>query len=292
METKKSPANLKDLVGKRFGKLVVVGKAKGRYSSGGQYKAFWECVCDCGNKVEISGEKLRKGHTKSCGCLNKDGWTKDDLTGQKFGRLTVIRFIPPNERTARGYSWWCKCDCGNEVKAYPYKLKKGLQQSCGCLKEEMKPRIGEITKKYQHINKRLYAVYKSMLDRCYNPKHREWNNYGGRGIKVCKEWLGEYGYDAFAEWAMKTGYDPNADFGQCTIDRKDGNKDYEPKNCTWRTNKQQQNNKRNNVILEYNGVKHTLMEWSRILDVTYASLYWHCRKKHRSIEEALRYIQR
>ena len=289
---RKTPKNKINLLGNRYGKLVVIAEAEGRYTSGGQYKSYWKCLCDCGKEVEISGEKLRKGHTKSCGCLVKSGWTKEDLTGQKFGRLTVIRFIPPNERTTKGYSWWCRCDCGNEIKAYPFKLKNGMQQSCGCLKEEMKPRIGEISKKYNHSNKRLYGVYFAMLDRCYNQKNKRWIDYGGRGIKVCDEWLGENGYDIFAEWALANGYDVNAKHGECTIDRINCNGNYEPSNCEWRTNKQQQNNRRDNVVLEYNGEKHTMMEWSEILKIPYSTIAWHCRRRHRSLSEMLQIYRR
>lgn len=267
-------ADLIDLTNKRYGRLVVFTKGSGRYTQGGAYKATWICKCDCGNTTEIDGEKLRKGHTQSCGCLKKEnkGANFEDLTGQRFGRLVVVRFLNANERTTRQYDWWCKCDCGKEIKASANKLKQGLQQSCGCLKEEMKPRIGEITRKYKYSNKRLYGVYKAMIDRCYNPKCNKYYNYGGRGITVCDEWQGNNGYDTFAEWALSTGYDKYAKHGVCTLERCDVNGNYTPDNCKWITNQEQQNNKRTNIKIEYRNEVHTLKDWSRILNVPYPTL--------------------
>ena len=273
-------ANIIDLTGQRFGRLVVIQKGKPHITSGGAYIATWICKCDCGNYTTVQAPKLRKGHTTSCGCLIKEnkGHAYEDLVGQKFNRLTVIKFIPPSERTVRGYNWLCQCECGKMIKANANKLKSGMQQSCGCLKEEMKYNIGNVNKKYKYSNKRLYGVYKAMLNRCYNPNGREYKNYGGRGITVCDEWLGEYGYDAFAEWAISTGYDINAEYGDCTIDRNDVNKGYSPDNCSWKTNKQQQSNRRDTIILSYNGEKHSMKEWSEILGISYSKILYHVHK--------------
>lgn len=267
---------LVDLQGKRFGRLLVVKKGAGRKTSGGAYKATWICQCDCGNTVEVDAQKLKQGHTTSCGCFKKQnkGSHFEDLTGQRFARLTVIRFIPQEERTVRGYNWWCRCDCGNEIKANASKLKKGLQQSCGCLKEEMKPFLGDITRKYKYSNKRLYSVYQSMMTRCTVENSREYENYGGRGIKVCDEWLGEYGYDRFAEWAISAGYDVNAERGKCTLDRIDTDGDYCPENCRWISNQDQQNNRRDNVLHTYKGETHTIADWSRIIGIPYTRLHY------------------
>lgn len=277
-----------DLTNERFGRLVVLKKGKGRKTVGGQYKATWICQCDCGNTVEIDGEKLRRGHTTSCGCKKKEYRNRyfEDLIGQRFGRLTVVAYIPPEKRTARQYNWWCRCDCGNEIKANASKLKGGLQQSCGCLKRELQHTfIADKTRKYKHSNKRLYGVYQSMMNRCYDARNREYENYGGRGIEVCDEWRNNY--DTFAEWAWNSGYDISAKWGECTLDRKDVNKGYTPENCRWITNQEQQNNRRGNVLLEYNGEVHTMAEWSRLLGVTYSAISYHCRRKNRTIKQML-----
>lgn len=277
-----------NLIGQRFGRLVVIEKGTPHITKGGKYITRWKCQCDCGNITEVDSQKLRNGHTTSCGCFIKEnkGANFEDLTGKKFNRLTVIKFIPASERTARGYNWLCKCDCGNLIKANANKLKNGLQQSCGCLKEEMKYNIGNVNKKYKYSNKRLYGIYKSMINRCYDTNGREYHNYGGRGITVCPEWLGEYGYDVFAEWALSTGYDINAKHGECTIDRINVDKGYSPDNCTWKTNKQQQNNRRNNRLLEYKGEIHSMKEWSELLDIPYWKITYHA-KRGRTLEQII-----
>ena len=282
-------ANLIDLTGKTFGRLTVLRRGDGRNTSGGNYKATWICKCECGKETEVDGEKLRKGHTTSCGCLKTEnkGAHFEDLTGKRFNRLTVIRFLGKDERTSKQYNWLCKCDCGNYTKADASRLKTGAQQSCGCLKEEMKPRLGEITRKYKYSNKRLYSVYKAMIDRCYNGNSREYNNYGGRGVRVCDGWLGEYGYDYFAEWAFANGYDPDAPRGKCTLDRTDVNGCYCPENCRFIPNQEQQNNRRDNVLLEYKGETHTLTEWSRKLNIPTRWLRYYCRDRDCTIAELL-----
>lgn len=279
-------ANYIDLTNQRFGRLTVIEKGVPHITRGGAYITTWKCKCDCGNYTTVASQKLRKGHTTSCGCLIKEnkGACFEDLTNQRFNRLVVIKFIPANEKTVRGYNWLCRCDCGNLIKANASKLKMGLQKSCGCLKEEMKPRLGNITRKYKYTNKRLYGVYKAMLARCYDTNGREYHNYGGRGIVVCPEWLGESGYDTFAEWAFTNGYNPGAKHGECTIDRRNVNKGYSPDNCCWITNKQQQNNRRNCHKIEYNGETHTVAEWAEIVGKSYSAVYDALIRKGKSLD--------
>ena len=281
-------ADLIDLTGRKFGRLYVVCKGQGRRTSGGAYKATWLCRCDCGKEIEVDAQKLRKGHTTSCGCLKHEnkGPRFENLVGKRFGRLTVIRFIPHEERTTRAYDWWCRCDCGNEVRANANKLKNGLQQSCGCLKEEKKYDIGDVNRKYKHTNKRLYGVYSRMIGRCTDPSDKRWDEYGGRGIRVCPEWLGEYGYDAFAEWAFQSGYNKDAKQGECTLDRTDVNGDYSPENCRWISNLAQQNNRRYHILAEYNGKTYTAAELSRMFNIPYTTML-NAIKSGKSIEKFL-----
>ena len=101
----------------------------------------------------------------------------------------------------------------------------------------------------------LYNKWGSMKTRCYYPKSKDYKNYGGRGIKICDEWLN---YDNFRNWSISTGYQEGL-----TIDRIDNDRNYEPSNCKWVTMKEQQRNKRNNRIITYNGKSLTLVEWGR-----------------------------
>lgn len=267
-----------DLTNRKIGKLYIVRKGNGRYTKGGQYKATWICQCECGNIKEIDGEKLRRGSTVSCGCVRKEkigNVNFNDITGQKFGMLTVVKFLEPSERENKNRSWLCKCDCGNYTQVNVSKLKNGHTQSCGC---KVIAHISQVNRKYEHISKRLYSVYREMISRCTNPESHEYHNYGGRGISVCDEWSGEFGYDSFSKWALLNGYDEMAERGQCTLDRIDVDKNYEPSNCRWVSNDVQQNNRRDCIYVEYEGRKLTLAQCSREFDIPYTKLAWRIKK--------------
>lgn len=125
---------MKDLSGNRYGKLLAV-KPNGEKNRRKSY--IWECDCDCGNKKFIAAEHLTTGSVKSCGCL-KPGNPAADLTGKKYGRLTVIsRAEKPEEGLTGIYVYFlCRCDCGKEIITRATALKGGLTKSCGCLSKE------------------------------------------------------------------------------------------------------------------------------------------------------------
>ena len=281
-----TPTNFIDLTGQRFGRLTVVCRGKDKPTATGSNQVTWLCKCDCGNSIEVRANSLRRGLTNSCGCLKdyrSDGFHKD-LSGQKFGKLTAIRYIPIKDRENKRRNWLCLCECGNYTQVSGDKLISGHTKSCGCAVVE---HISNVNRKYEYVSKRLYSVYKSMMNRCYNPKDREYKNYGGRGITVCDEWNSEYGYDAFSKWALnESNYDVNADRGQCTLDRVDIDKGYSPYNCRWITNKEQQNNKRTNHLIEYKGETHNVTEWAHILGFTVAKMRYHI-KMGRTIQQII-----
>lgn len=161
-----------------------------------------------------------------------------DLTGRKFGKLTVVEFKGSNNKT--GALWLCKCECGNEKIITSRNLLSGVTKSCGCLSKE-KPNHTTHGLCYT----RLHGVWASMKSRCYNPNNKRYKNYGGRGIKVCDEWQE---FRPFYNWAIANGYDENAPRGQYTIDRIDVNGDYEPHNCRWITIEEQQKNKQHKEL--------------------------------------------
>ena len=161
-----------------------------------------------------------------------------DLTGQHFGKLTVIEFggVSKNRKTL----WICKCDCGSITKPIVgSNLRSGAVRSCGCLKVD----ASVANAKYNHIQySRLYGVWHSMKKRCYYPKFKQFADYGGRGIKVCDEWRTDF--TAFQKWAYANGYDDTAEYGKCTLDRIDVNGNYEPSNCRWVSMEEQNKNRR------------------------------------------------
>lgn len=203
------------------------------------------------------------------------GSKTEDLTGQKFGRL-LVKARAPNKIYPSGQQatmWICVCDCGQTKTIRSSSLKNGSTQSCGCL------HIEKMTK-HNQSKTRLYGIWTDMKQRCCNPRNKFFADYGGRGIAVCEEW--EKNFDNFAHWAMTNGYRSTL-----TIERRDVNGNYSPANCTWATQKQQQRNKRNNRLIEYNGATHTVVEWAEILGINKVTLSGRLNAHGWSVEDAL-----
>lgn len=165
----------------------------------------------------------------------------NDLKGERFGRLTVIRDVGRSKD--RHVLWLCKCDCGNEVTLPSNALVGKHTQSCGCLQKERTSNTRLLhggSGDHTQIE-RLYRVWVSMRKRCNNPNDKSYQYYGAKGVTVCEEW-NDYG--KFREWALSNGYDTNALQSECTIDRINPYGNYEPNNCRWVSMAEQNRNKR------------------------------------------------
>lgn len=202
-----------------------------------------------------------------------------DLTGQKFGRLTVIERAPNKGKQTM---WKCCCSCPNHTECVVSagKLTTGNTNSCGCL------RVEELVKrsyKHGHYGSRIYNIWKNMKDRCYNPNSKSYHDYGERRIIVCPEWLDkEKGFMNFYNWSVANGYKNNL-----TIERIDPNGNYECGNCTWKTRKEQNNNRRNSRFVTYNGKTKTIGQWAEEYSINHGKLYNRLYRGKWSIEKAL-----
>lgn len=260
-----------DMTGERYGKLLILREVDSIRYDCGKKERMWECKCDCGKIVVYSQSNIRSGNSRSCGCSKAI-----DLTGRKFGKLSVICKDQPIQKEDRKvYKWICKCDCGNTVSIRQSSLLSGATKSCGCITKN---------KKYGDIGKhRLKDIWHSMRERCENPNHKSYKHYGLRNIGVCEEWKDpDTGYIAFYNWAMNNGYKIGL-----TIDRIDVNGNYTPDNCRWISNLSQQRNKRTNRYVEYNGEVKCISEWAEIYNLKTDTLSY--RLKHGwDIEKALK----
>jgi len=241
-----------------------------------------------------------------------------DLTGMKFGRLTVIREIPVKGGKRR---FICLCACGNEKEVSFSNLRTGHVKSCGCYSVECRANSAVLTVTYDGVTKtlkqwakdlglnyhtifnricikkwpiekalcapknrhkmsssKIYKVWSSMKHRCSNPNDPAYCNYGARGITVCDEWQT---FEPFHTWAMANGYREGL-----TIERQGNNKGYSPENCIWIPKPEQSNNTRRCRMITYRGETHNIKDWARKLGIPYARLQ--SRLKHGwEIEEAL-----
>lgn len=185
-----------------------------------------------------------------------------DLTGQRFGRLTVIKRA---KNIGRKTAWLCQCECGNTKVVTGSSLHGGQVRSCGCLWKEVVPKHNqEFNFRHGESGSKLHRTWCNMRYRCSNPNCKDYKNYGGRGITICDEWSS---YENFRAWALDNGFADGL-----SIDRIDVNGNYEPSNCRWVSDKVQHNNTRRNHYLTMNGESHTIQEWSEITGIKWTTI--------------------
>lgn len=225
--------DVKEHIGERFGRLVIVGVVRDEKRK--RYHAV--CKCDCGGGKVCQYIHLKRGKTKSCGCIERE-------------RVESARVR--NEERRRKYQAM--------MDGYEERRKERKR------KAEEKDRQKAEYREFVKDNIRLYYCWQSMLRRCDWAKHPNYRNYGARGVCVCEEW--RHDFRAFATWAALNGY---AD--DLAIDRINDNGNYEPSNCRWVTRVENNNNKRNNLWLkDADGNVKTCAEWARVRGIAYDTM--------------------
>jgi len=180
----------------------------------------------------------------------------NQLTGQKFGRLIVLKRSEQNSKSGNAM-WICLCDCGNEVNVIGSHLRNNHTTSCGC------NRISKVAK--GHSKERLYRTWGKMHKRCSDPKHDRYKWYGAKGISVCDEWKD---FLVFREWAQANGYND-----ELTIDRINSKGNYCPENCQWVDMKVQANNRSNNRIIRYNEIDYTVSQLAEAYNLSSFTIF-------------------
>jgi hypothetical protein len=201
------------------------------------------------------------------------------MIGQEFERLTVVEYAGMDSH--RRSLWKCLCVCGNEKIIRRDHLLDRHTQSCGCLPIE----LGKLGAKHGHCrNGRVtpeHTAWAAMMQRCYNSKHKQYKDYGGRGIKVCKRW------HKFENFLEDMGIRPGKRF---SIDRIKNDEGYCLDNCRWATKRQQARNHRRNVWIEYNGREMILQDCADLLQMSSGILRYHL-KKGKTVAQIIEYVE-
>lgn len=178
-----------------------------------------------------------------------------DIAGKKFNRLTVVQRTGTSKHGQP--IWLCRCDCGADKYVPGQALREGNVKSCGCYNDEVRSAACKARNTTHGMaSAPEYHTWINIRQRCHNKSSKGFSKYGARGISVCKRWR-----DSFDAFYADMGPRPSE---KHTIDRINGRKNYQPDNCRWATQREQQNNRSNNHVVQAFGESHTLMEWSRI----------------------------
>lgn len=203
-----------------------------------------------------------------------------NLSGIRREKYTVI------EKSPKGRTKWvCKCDCGKVFELCASKILSEKQISCGCIMRKARIKFGQSQKTHGDSHTRLYKTYRSMIDRCYNENLKGYQRYGARGIRVCQEWRDSY--ESFKGWALQNGYVDGLGRALQSIERIDVNGNYCPENCRWATASEQQKNRRNTTIFDYEGKQITASEFADIHGISDKSFVYRKIRQGYSLDDIL-----
>lgn len=233
-------------------------------------------ICPLCEKIFIASfRNVKSKNTSSCGCGNsKYGYCYKYQFGDIVGQCIFIREIERNKigtNYARKAEFKC-WKCGNLFICRISSIKRGGVKTCGCLQRD-----GTLRKNYKHglsnINKKGepgYSEYKSfmaMKQRCHNPNHSSYKDYGGRGIKICERWLDKE--NGFENFLSDLGYKPDFKY---SLERIDFQGNYCPENCKWADNLEQSLNKRTTIILSYSNKTKKINEWAKYFNISLSDI--------------------
>ncbi len=205
-------------------------------------------------------------------CAKPTHFNFKDLEGKQFNDLYVVRFI--GRHGSHFFFWECRCVCGNVIAITTNNLRSGAK-SCGCKTAQA---ISERRTTHGRSNTAAYRVWHAIKNRCLKPRHSDFPNYGGRGITICDRWR-----TSFEAFMQDMGERPTATH---TIDRIDNSKGYSPDNCRWATRTEQSRNRRDNVMVTFQGETRCIAEWAERLNMNHETLFYRF-KYGWSVERAL-----
>lgn len=177
----------------------------------------------------------------------------------EFGLLTYLKDVSRGKGGTRRCEW--QCACGKKTEAFFQNVRRGLTRSCGCFAIKSRTKHGHNTSAGKGPE---YTVWDSMIQRCTNPNSKAWSYYGGRGIIVHDSWL-----NSFSKFLSDVGQRPS---NKHTIDRIDNNRSYEPGNVRWATRKEQQRNRRCNLMISHEGETLCLTDWAQRAGISPSAL--------------------
>lgn len=271
-----------DMIGTDYGdyKIVSLGEDAGELVFTLKCKTCRELVTALYQSIKNNVKRYRKC-TKHYNPIKFD----ESYIGQKKNFLKVIGITRLHNKHR---AFLCECDCGNITTIEPAFWEQEIVKSCGCMHDIL---LSEKMLKHGYSKMRIYSVWSNMIDRCKNPKNKNYSNYGKRGMCVCPEWEDA---ECFIKWAYSTGYNENAARGQCTLDRIDVNGNYEPSNCRWITIQEQNKNKRPSYEwkkregeFEYEGKKYLLSELCKMFNTSEPALRYRMVVRGMTLKQAL-----
>lgn len=198
-----------------------------------------------------------------------------DLTGQKYGRLSVIR---RNGHIGNHTAWECVCECGTIGTWKTNSLRMNATTSCGCYHREMAS-SANITHGMSKTPE--YETWTKIMQRCYNPNVERYRNYGGRGVEVCERWI-----ESFEAFYEDMGSRPGPEY---SIERKEVNGDYSPNNCYWATEFEQSRNRTTNRVVLYQGKEMIAKDVAISAGVSYVQLRYHL-DHGKTADQAVEYL--